>query len=66
MSQKAFFLTAGAVFVLLALAHVIRILLGVALVIYDIPIPMWASGIAFVIAGYLGYEGFRLALKATQ
>ena len=65
VSQKAFFLVAGVVFVVVALAHSLRILLGVAVVVYDIPVPMWASGIAAVISGYLGYEGFRLARKAT-
>jgi len=66
MGQKAFSLTAGAVFLLIALGHLIRILLGVGFVVYDIPIPMWASGIAVVIAGYLAYQGLRLARKATQ
>jgi len=66
MSQKVFLLTAGAVFVLLALGHLLRILFGVAFVVYDIPVPMWVSGIAVVITGYLAYQGFRLARKATQ
>jgi len=66
MSQKAFLLTAGTVFVLLALCHLLRILFRVAFVVYDIPVPMWASGIAVVITGYLAYQGFRLARKITQ
>jgi hypothetical protein len=66
MTQKAFLLTAGVVFTVIALAHLLRILLGVAVVVNDIPIRMWASGIAVVISGYLGYEGFRLARKATS
>jgi len=51
MSQKAFLLTAGAVFVLLALGHLLRILFGVAFVVYDIPVPMWASGIDLRVSG---------------
>jgi divalent metal cation (Fe/Co/Zn/Cd) transporter len=53
-------------FLLIALGHLLRILFGVSFVVYDIPIPMWASGIAVVIAGYLAYQGFRLARKAIQ
>jgi hypothetical protein len=37
----------------------------VTVVVYDIPVPMWVSGIAVVITGYLGYQGIRLARKAT-
>ncbi|MGD0581122.1 MAG: hypothetical protein ABSC08_19635 [Bryobacteraceae bacterium] len=66
MSQKAFSLIAGVFFLLIALGHLLRILFGVSFVVYDIPIPMWASGIAVVIAGYLAYQGFRLARKAIQ
>jgi hypothetical protein len=65
MNQKAFLLTAGAFFALFALVHLLRILFGVAVVVHDMPVPLWASGIAVVIAGYLGYQGIRLARKAT-
>ena len=66
MSQKAFLLTAGVVFLLIAVGHLLRILFGVAFVVYDIPVPMWASGIAVVITGCLAYQGFRLARKAIH
>ena len=66
MSQKAFSLIAGVFFLLIALGHLLRILFGASFVVYDIPIPMWASGIAVVIAGYLAYQGLRLVRKATQ
>ncbi|MGD0578302.1 MAG: hypothetical protein ABSC08_05175 [Bryobacteraceae bacterium] len=66
MNPKAYLLTAGVVFVLIALCHLLRILFGVAFVVYDIPVPMWASGIAVVVTGFLGYQGIRLARKATQ
>jgi divalent metal cation (Fe/Co/Zn/Cd) transporter len=51
---------------LIALGHLLRILFGVAFVVYDIPVPMWASVIAVVITGYLAYQGCRLAWKATS
>ena len=64
MSQHVFSLVAGVVFGLIALGHVLRIVFGWSLVVQDFSVPMWASGIAVVVMGYLAYEGFRLARKS--
>jgi hypothetical protein len=64
MSQYAFLLVAAVVFALIALAHIARIVFGASFVVYDVPIPMWASGIAVAVMGYLAYEGFRLAARS--
>src|SRR6266404_6597970 len=61
MNQKAISLAAGVVFGLIALGHVLRIVLGWSFTIQDFSVPMWASGLAVVVMGYLSYEGFRLA-----
>jgi hypothetical protein len=66
MSQHAFELVAGVVFGLIALGHILRVIFGVPFVVYGISIPMWASGLAVVIMGYLAYEGFRLARKSPS
>jgi hypothetical protein len=63
MSQYVFSLTAGIIFFLIALAHLVRIVFGAPVVVQDIPIPVWASGIAVIIAGFLSYEGFHFARK---
>ena len=65
MSQRTFSLIAGVVFGLIALGHVLRIVLGWSFVVQDFAVPMWASGVAVVIVGYLAYEGFRLARKSS-
>ena len=64
MSQHAFSLTAGIVFLLIALGHLLRIVFGVPFVVQDIPIPLWASVVAVVITGFLSYEGFHFAWKS--
>ena len=64
MNQKAFSLTAAVVFGLIAFGHLLRIVLGWSFVVQDFSVPMWASGLAVVITGYLAYEGFRLARKS--
>jgi hypothetical protein len=64
MSEHSFSLTAGIVFLLIALAHLVRIVFGAPVVVYDISVPVWASLIAVVITGFLSYEGFHFARKA--
>jgi threonine/homoserine/homoserine lactone efflux protein len=66
MSPKAFALVAGVVFGLIALGHVLRIVFGMSFMVQDFSVPMWASGLAVVIMGYLAYEGFRLARKSSS
>lgn len=63
MSPKAFSLTAGVVFFLIALGHILRLALRASFIVQGISIPMWASGIAVVLTAYLAYQGFRLARK---
>ena len=63
MNQHAFSLAAGIVFLLIAFAHLLRVVFGTPVVVQDIPIPVWASGIPVVIMGFLSYEGFHFARK---
>jgi len=66
MSQKTFSLTAGVVFLLIALGHALRLAFGRwDITIAGQPIPSWPSWVALIIAGYLAYEGFRLARKSA-
>jgi hypothetical protein len=64
MSQKTFSLVAGVFFLLIALAHVLRIAFGASVVVQNTSIPTWASAVAVVITGYLAYEGIRLARRS--
>jgi uncharacterized protein YacL len=66
MSQHAFSLAAGIVFLLIAFAHLLRIVFGTPVVVQNIPIPAWASWIAVVIMGFLAYEGFHFARKRDR
>jgi hypothetical protein len=64
MSQKTFSLTAGVVFLLVAVAHLLRMLFGLSIEVQGVAAPMWVSGIGLIIAGYLAYEGFQRARKS--
>jgi len=63
MNSKTFALTAGVFFLLIALGHLLRVAFGVSFVVGSNAVPMWASGIAVIVTGYLAYAGFRLARK---
>ena len=63
MSEKAFSLTAGIVFLLIALGHLLRVILGAPVVVFETPIPAWPSLVAIVVMGFLSYEGFHFARR---
>lgn len=60
MSNNNFFLTTGVIFALIALLHLVRLFLGWHAVIGGVEIPSWASGAAFLAAGFLAWNTFRL------
>ena len=63
MSQRAFSLTAAVIFLLIALAHALRIVFRLQATLDGRTLPMWVSWVAFVAVVYLASEGFRLARK---
>ena len=60
MTQTAFLKTAGMIFAVVGVLHVLRLLLRWDAVIGGWDVPMWVSGLAAVLAGYLAYTAFRL------
>lgn len=63
MSQRAYLKTAGWIFLLIAVLHLLRLLLGWQAVFEGWLVPHWVSAVALVVAGYLAYEGFKLSRK---
>ena len=63
MSQRTFSLVVGVVFLLIAVGHLVRIVLGATFVIEGVAIPMWPSVLAAMVMAYLAGEGFRLSKK---
>ena len=63
MSQRTFSLVVGVVFLLIAVGHLVRVVLGATLVIEGMAIPMWPSVLAVIVMGYLAFAGFRLSMK---
>ncbi|MBI3046669.1 MAG: hypothetical protein HYY86_04000 [Candidatus Harrisonbacteria bacterium] len=61
MSIKAFYSTVGAVFFLILVLHLARIIFGWNAVIGGVSIPMWASWIAVAVAAFLLYQGYKFS-----
>jgi hypothetical protein len=66
MSQKSFNLIAGLIFLAVVILHLLRIVLGWSAVIGGWAVPQWVSWLAFLVAGYLAYEGLRLSRMAHR
>jgi hypothetical protein len=64
MNQKTFSLTAGVVFLLITLGHMLRLTFSVEVMVGGRVVPMWASWAALILMAYLSYEGFRLGTKS--
>ena len=64
MSEKTFAAIAAAIFGLVALLHLLRLLMGWSIVIEAWTVPMWLSWIGLVVAGALSYFGARLARRS--
>lgn len=60
MNQKTFYNITLIVFLLIALLHALRLVYGWSAVIGGWEVPMWLSGLAIVLAGYLAYNAFKL------
>ncbi len=60
MDKKIYFSTTAAIFLIIAVLHILRILLGWEAVIGGWTVPFWLSWAAIILAGYLSLVGFKL------
>jgi len=59
LSKNTFALLAGAIFLIVAVAHALRLIFKWQVIVAGWHVPMWVSAVAVVIAAYLAYEGLR-------
>lgn len=64
MNPKNFYSTVSSIFSIIAILHLLRIISGWQAVIGGLTIPMWASWVAVVVAGYLAYTSFNFYRKS--
>lgn len=60
MSNKTFILIASAIFFLIALGHLLRVIFGLHWRVGGLVVPMGVSWAAAVVTSYLAYSGFKL------
>lgn len=63
MSKKTYATISAAIFLTVALAHLVRIIFGWDVQIGGLPIPMWVSWLALFVAAALAHFGFRQRLR---
>ena len=61
MKHKEYCLVSGVLFALVALAHLIRIINGLPVLIGETAVPMYASWIGLLVPGALAAWAFRLS-----
>ncbi|HEU4343031.1 MAG TPA: hypothetical protein VFU31_15870 [Candidatus Binatia bacterium] len=61
INRRSYCLITGIIFILIALLHLLRIVYEWRVVIVGLAVPEWASWVTLIVAGYLGFEGIRLA-----
>lgn len=59
MNQQLYNLVSGLLFSAVALAHLYRAVTGGAFVVGAVDFPVWASWVAVVVAGFLGFTALR-------
>jgi hypothetical protein len=59
MSHRAFSLVAGLVFLIVAIAHLCRVLLGWTVLVNGWTVPIWMSVVAVLVAGFLAFEAIK-------
>ena len=63
MKLNLYLRIASAIFVVVALVHLVRILSGFQLEAFGEKYPLWLSWIELVTATFLAYQGFKLSRK---
>ncbi|KQW58629.1 MULTISPECIES: hypothetical protein [unclassified Ensifer] len=61
MTEKTFLTIAAAIFGIVAMVHLVRILIGFSVVIDGWTVPMWVSWVGLIVSGGLSYYGAKFA-----
>lgn len=60
-NNKWYFTVSSIVFTIIAVAHLVIIIFMLDATIGGVAIPLWTSGVAVIVAGYLATRGFIAA-----
>jgi hypothetical protein len=65
-SRKALYVIVGIILAIVAIAHLLRIMYAVPLVIGSFTLPFWPSIVGTLIAAFLSYASFHFAAKKSN
>ncbi len=63
MNIKSFCLLSGMLFIIVAVVHLARLVLGWPLLIGAMFVPMWVSVVGLIVTGALGVYGLRFGAR---
>jgi len=66
VKERMYLMTAGVIFTIVCLAHLVRILAGSSLVIMGWAVPMLLSWVGVFVTLYLAYASFHLASRRSM
>lgn len=62
-SERTLLRLVGAIFLLVAIVHLLRLAFGWNVVLGDFDVPVWVSWLGVFFAGYLAFSSFHLAAR---
>ena len=64
VDQRTYNIVTAALFLIIAVLHLLRVILGWPARIGGLDIPLWVSWLALIVSGGLAFCGFRLSCGA--
>ena len=61
MNQQTFINVSTTIFVLVAIVHFLRVILGWQVTIAEWSVPAWFSWVGFIVASYIAYSGYTIS-----
>ena len=65
-SERTLLMIAGIIFLVVSLAHLVRLLFNVSVAFGGLELPLWISWAGFLLAGYLAYSSFSFARRLRR
>ena len=66
MRKKTYYFVSGTLFILVAIAHLIRLIFSMPIYINEILVPMWVSVFGCLVPALLAVWAFRLATHSDH
>ena len=66
MDQKTYNIVTAVVFLIIALLHLLRVIVGWPAQLGGLEIPLWVSWLALIVCGALAWFGFRQSIHLER